>query len=81
MLFIAKPQLVKEAKKLFENAKININVNGKQHLGAVIGSQEYRDEYVINRTDQIAKEENNLCEIAKLEPQAAYSCLVVLNIN
>ena len=36
MLFIVKPQLVKEAKKLFENAKININVNGKQHLRAVI---------------------------------------------
>ena len=73
---IVKPQLVKEAEKLFENTKINITVNGKRHLGAVIGSQEYRDEYVINKTDQIANELNNLCETAKLEPQAAYSCFV-----
>ena len=73
---IVKPQLVKEAEKLFENTKTNITVNGKRHLGAVIGSQEYRDEYVINKTDQIANEWNNLCEIAKLEPQAAYSCFV-----
>ena len=73
---IVKPQLVKEAEKLFENTKINITVNGKRHLGAVIGSQEYRDEYVINKTDQIANELNNLCEIAKLEPQTAYSCFV-----
>ena len=72
---IVKPQLVKEAEKLFENTKINTTVNGKRHLGAVIGSQEYRDEYVINKTDQIANKLNNLCETAKLEPQAAYSCI------
>ena len=73
---IVKPQLVKEADQLFENTKINITVNDKRHLGAVIGSQEYRDEYVINKTDQIANELNNFCEIAKLEPQAACSCFV-----
>ena len=73
---IIKLQLVKEAEKLFENSKINVTVNCKRHLGAVIGSQEYRDEYVINKTDQIANELNNLCEIAKLKPQTAYSCFV-----
>ena len=57
----SKPQLVTETEKLFENTKINITVNGKWHLGAVIGSQEYRDEYVINKTDQIANELNNFC--------------------
>ena len=73
---IVKPQLVKEAENLFENTKINITVNGKRHFRSVIGSQKSRDEYVINKTDQIANEMNNLCEIAKLEPQAAYSCFV-----
>ena len=48
----------------------------KRHLGAIIGSQEYRDEYLINKTDQIANELNNLCEIAKLESQASHSCFV-----
>ena len=67
---------MKKAEKLFENTKIDITVNGKRHLGAVISSQEYRDEYVINKTDQVVNELNNLCEIAKLEPQAAYSCFV-----
>ena len=73
---IVKPQLVKEAEELFENTKVNITIKGKQHLGATIGSQDYRDEYVINKTDQRANELNNLCETAKLEPQAAYSCFV-----
>ena len=41
-----------------------------------MGSQKYRDEYVINKTDQIANELNNLFEIAKPEPQAAYNCFV-----
>ena len=71
---VVKSQLVKEDGKLFESTKININVNGKQHLGAVIGSQEYNNEYVITKTDQIANKLNNICEIAKLEPQSAYSC-------
>ena len=73
---IVKPQLVKEAEKLFKNTKISITINGKRHLGAVNGSQEYRDQYLINKTDQIANQLSNLCEIAKLEPQAEYSCFV-----
>ena len=39
---IVKPQLVKEAEKLSKNTKINITVNDKQHLSALIRSQEYR---------------------------------------
>ena len=68
---IVKTQLLKEAAKVLKNTKINITVSGKRHLGAVIGSQEYRDEHVMNKTDKIANKSNNLCEIAKLEPQAA----------
>ena len=73
---IVKPQLVKEAEKLFKNTKISITIDGKRHLGAVNGSQGYRDQYLINKTDQIANQLSNLCEIAKLEPQAEYSCFV-----
>ena len=73
---IVKPQLVKEAEKLFKNTKISITIDSKRHLGAVNGSQEYRDQYLINKTDQIANQLSNLCEIAKLEPQAEYSCFV-----
>ena len=67
---IVKPQLVKEAEKLFENTKINITVNDKQHLGAVIGRQEHSEKCVINKTDQIANEKLHTAVL-----------LVVLNIN
>ena len=73
---IVKPQLVKEAEKLFENTKINITVTAKRHIGAVIGSQECRDGYEINKSYQIANEVNNLYQIVKLEPQDAYNCFV-----
>ena len=35
-----------EAKNLFANSRMNITVEGKRYLDAVIGSTEYRDEYV-----------------------------------
>ena len=73
---IGKAQLVKEAEKLFENTKINITVTAKRHIGAVIGSQECRDGYEINKSYQIANEVNNLYQIVKLEPQDAYNCFV-----
>ena len=35
-----------EAPNLFANSRVNITAEGKRHLGAVIGSTEYCDEYV-----------------------------------
>ena len=35
-----------EAQNLFANSRVNITAEGRRHLGAVIGSTEYRDEYV-----------------------------------
>ena len=35
-----------EAQNLFANSRVNITAEGKTQLGAVIGSIEYRDEYV-----------------------------------
>ena len=35
-----------EAENLFVNSRVNIRAEGKRHLGAVIGSPEYRDKYV-----------------------------------
>ena len=35
-----------EAQNLFANSRVNITDEGRRHLGAVIGSTEYRDEYV-----------------------------------
>ena len=35
-----------EKQNLFANSRANLTAKGKRHLGAAIGSTEYRDEYV-----------------------------------
>ena len=35
-----------EAQNVFAISRVNITAEGKRHLGAVIGTTEYHDEYV-----------------------------------
>ena len=62
--------------KTFENTGINITEDGKRHLGAVIGTIEYRENYVTQNVNNWLDELSMLCDIARIEPQAAYSCFV-----
>ena len=48
---IVKSHMKDIALKKFENAGINITEDGKRHLGAVIGSIEYRENYVTKKAD------------------------------
>ena len=50
--------------------------DGMCHLGAVIGTIEYRKHYVTQKVNNWLDELNMLCDIAGIEPQAAYSCFV-----
>ena len=55
---------------------MSITIEGKSHLGAVIGSNEYREEYL----KDLVMDWNNqlvlLSSTAESEPQAAYSAFV-----
>ena len=64
------------ALKTFENTGINITEERKHHLGAVITPIEYRENYVTEKMNTWLNELNVLCDIARIEPQAAYSCFV-----
>ena len=44
-----------------------------KHLGAVVGTESFRAEYVSQKIEKLSEEVRILVEIAKLEPQAAYS--------
>ena len=71
-LIVKSEQLKTEAHVVFGKT-VNITCEGKRHLGAVIGSDAYRkiycDEIVSNWVSQLKV----LCEIAKTQPQAAYT--------
>ena len=60
-----------EVQNLFANSRVNITNEGKRNLSAVIGSTEYRDEYV---KDLIKDWDDQLLSaIAETHSQEAYS--------
>ena len=71
---IVKPKHKGAAATVFNNSKINITTEGKRHLGAVIGSESYKEQYISEKINEWKDELHVLSEIAKIEPQAAYSC-------
>ena len=61
-----------EAQNIFANSRVNIIAEGKIHLGAVIGSIEYRDEYVKDLVKDWDNQLTILSTIAETQPQATY---------
>merc|ERR1711874_163771 len=50
-----------------------ITTEGHRHIGAALGSQSFKEEYVKMKVECWVKDINNLAEIAQEEPQAALS--------
>ena len=61
-----------EAQNVFANSRVNITAEGKRHLGAVIGSTEYRDKYVKDVVKDWDNQLTILSTIVETQPQAAY---------
>ena len=57
---IAKPAKEESVREAFKDTSINVAVQGQKHLGAVIGSREYLEEYVSGKVT------NWINDIAKL---------------
>ena len=72
---IVKPEMEEKAKELFGD-RVNITTEGKRHLGAALGSADYRDEYSNKLVEDWTKQLSVLCEIAMTQPQAAYTAYV-----
>ena len=70
-LIVKSAEIESQAKPIFGNT-VNITLEGKQHLGAVIGSQEYTDEYCAHKVDNWLSVLRNLCEFSLTQPQAVY---------
>ena len=59
-------------KVIFQDTNLNITNEGKRHLGAVVGTEEYRKEYVIMRVNEWVAKLKPLTKIAKFYQEAAY---------
>ena len=73
---IVKEDKLGEATNTFNDSNVNITIEGKRHLAAVIGSNEYRKEYLKDLVNDWKNELVLLSSIADSQPQAAYSAFV-----
>ena len=73
---IVKEKQVQKAQSVFKDTNIKITTEGQQHLGAVIGSETFKQKYVQEKIDQWIKELCVLCKITWCEPQGAYSSFI-----
>ena len=60
-------------KNFFAGTGINITLAGERHLGAVVGSVDFKKQYVKEKIEKWAKDIHDLSEIAVNEPQIAYA--------
>ena len=70
-LIVKNSELAESAKKLFGD-EVNITLEGRRHLGVVIGSKEFKNQYCQEKVDKWLREMESLTEISKSQPHAAY---------
>ena len=70
-LIVKTSDLAEKAEKIFGN-EVNITLEGKRHLGAVIGSKEFKDQYCQEKVDKWLQEMESLAEISRSQPHAAF---------
>ena len=61
------------AREVFHNTAINISTQGQKHLGAVLGSRTYLEEYVNGKVEGWVDQVVKLAEFAATYPQASYA--------
>ena len=70
---IVKPEHLPLAENLFSGTGIQITIQGQKHLGAALGTRTFIEEFVRSKVASWVTEIENLSEIAKFQPQAAYA--------
>ena len=65
-----------QAERIFDGTGIQITSEGRKHLGAAIGTDEFKNSYVAEKIDNWKKLLTTLSKIAKTEPHMAYSLFV-----
>ena len=72
-LLIVKPDKENLARELFNGTNIKITSTGACHLGAIVGSEEFKDDYVKMNVEEITAELEKLSKIGETEPHDSYA--------
>ena len=73
---IVKPEHKEQAVKLFGGSDINKTQNGNKHLGAAIGTENFKDSFVEEKVEIWVKQVEELSKIAWVDPHLAYSAFI-----
>ena len=61
---------------MFKDTGVKITSDGMRHLGAAIGSKDFKDCYVLQKIQEWIDSVERLAKIAVTEPQAAFSAFI-----
>ena len=75
-LILKDPERMNEAKTIFADTAIKVTIEGKRHLGAALGNDNFRREYATEKVTKWCKDIEQLCIYAKSQPQAAYAAFI-----
>ena len=64
---------LQEGQRLFSNTGIKLTNDGQRHLGAAIGTSNFRAQYAAEKVTKWCNELHRLADFAKTQPHAAYS--------
>ena len=73
---IVKPGCFDKAIHTFNETNIQITTQGRRHLGTALGTSKFRNEYIMQKINKWVEELHASSEIAKIEPQVAYTCFL-----
>ena len=73
---IVKEEALHQAKMVFSESGINITAQGKQHLGAPLGTNAFIQSFVESKVVGWVEEIKWPSRIARTQPQAAYTALI-----
>lgn len=69
---IVKNEFLPKSEELFYNSRINITSKGRKPLGAIIGTNEFKNEYVSEKVEKWITQIELLSKIGYIDPNSAY---------
>ena len=75
-IIVKNEETLNRAKILFEDTEIKYTTEGKRHLGAALGSENFKQQYVSDKVKDWCEELDKLSEFALSQPQAVYAAFI-----
>ena len=69
---IVKENFIPRAEELFHNTGINITAKGRKQLGAIVGTYEFKKEFISKKVEKWIEQIELLSKIGNIDPHSSY---------